>query len=370
MALFLGACHDTPADTSGPTCTDGVQNGTETAVDCGGDGCSSCASGETCQVDGDCLSGHCDAQGLCGCPEGYVETVDGGCENVDDCAPNPCQNGGTCTDGVNAYTCACAEGYWGTTCERACAQGSCTGTVTCDTTTGEVTSCSGCEAGTWGTTCDPACTLDPCDQATGTATSCAGCEAGSWGPACGQTCDPGHCWGTVSCDQDSGALFACAACTDGYPGPTCGCGDGVLDTAAGEACDDGNHADGDGCSATCAEEPAAAVTDLGAGPLLADSSRTCADIVSYSVTGLAGTSATVTPSPTPDCLAAGDEVLLLDAQGSAGAVDNVGNYELLTVAGVSGDTVSFSQTRTRSYGAAAGSDAGVGTGASDQKVIL
>ncbi len=37
--------------------------------------------------------------------------------NIDDCASQPCQNGGTCTDGVDAYTCACAAGYEGTNCE-------------------------------------------------------------------------------------------------------------------------------------------------------------------------------------------------------------------------------------------------------------
>ncbi len=33
------------------------------------------------------------------------------------------------------------------------------------------------------------------------------------------------------------------------------CGDGYLDTAAGEECDDGNNVDGDGCSANCTIEP-------------------------------------------------------------------------------------------------------------------
>ncbi|MFE8596283.1 LamG-like jellyroll fold domain-containing protein [Archangium violaceum] len=34
-----------------------------------------------------------------------------------DCSPNPCQNGGTCVDGVNSYTCQCPSGWTGTNCE-------------------------------------------------------------------------------------------------------------------------------------------------------------------------------------------------------------------------------------------------------------
>ena len=33
------------------------------------------------------------------------------------------------------------------------------------------------------------------------------------------------------------------------------CGDGVLDADAGEACDDGNNINGDGCAADCITEP-------------------------------------------------------------------------------------------------------------------
>jgi ELWxxDGT repeat protein len=40
------------------TCTDGVQNGDESAVDCGGS-CAPCAAGQACNADGDCLSGWC-----------------------------------------------------------------------------------------------------------------------------------------------------------------------------------------------------------------------------------------------------------------------------------------------------------------------
>jgi hypothetical protein len=43
----------------GPTCSDGVQNGWETGVDCGGPGCSPCASTQACLAGTDCTSGSC-----------------------------------------------------------------------------------------------------------------------------------------------------------------------------------------------------------------------------------------------------------------------------------------------------------------------
>ena len=36
---------------------------------------------------------------------------------IDECSPNPCQNGGSCTDMVNGYSCTCAAGYTGNDCE-------------------------------------------------------------------------------------------------------------------------------------------------------------------------------------------------------------------------------------------------------------
>ena len=36
--------------------------------------------------------------------------------DIDDCADQPCHNGGTCIDGVNDYTCVCAVGYTGKNC--------------------------------------------------------------------------------------------------------------------------------------------------------------------------------------------------------------------------------------------------------------
>jgi len=42
------------------------------------------------------------------------------CNAQTNCAPNPCQNGGTCVEGINAYTCTCPAGFTGVNCTRAC----------------------------------------------------------------------------------------------------------------------------------------------------------------------------------------------------------------------------------------------------------
>ncbi|KAI8484244.1 WD repeat-containing protein 70 [Branchiostoma belcheri] len=37
---------------------------------------------------------------------------------LNECASNPCQNGGTCLDRVNSYVCACRIGFDGDLCEN------------------------------------------------------------------------------------------------------------------------------------------------------------------------------------------------------------------------------------------------------------
>ena len=38
--------------------------------------------------------------------------------DIDECATIPCQNGGSCIDQINGYSCNCDDGYNGTNCEN------------------------------------------------------------------------------------------------------------------------------------------------------------------------------------------------------------------------------------------------------------
>ncbi|TKR93117.1 hypothetical protein L596_007633 [Steinernema carpocapsae] len=68
-----------------------------------------------------CKNGKCrsvngsDFDGACECQPGYTGVF---CEiDIDDCNPNPCLNGGTCTDKVNAFECSCVTGTTPPICE-------------------------------------------------------------------------------------------------------------------------------------------------------------------------------------------------------------------------------------------------------------
>ena len=53
----------------------------------------------------------------CNCNAGWQGT---NCDqNVNECASNPCQNGGTCNDGLNGFTCTCTDQWTGPLCQTA-----------------------------------------------------------------------------------------------------------------------------------------------------------------------------------------------------------------------------------------------------------
>ncbi|MCR9160699.1 MAG: hypothetical protein ACE37F_20695 [Nannocystaceae bacterium] len=72
---------DTDSDTDGdPTCEDGMQNGDETDVDCGNSCGATCEDGEGCDDGEDCVSGECDPRTMT-CTSGEPVTY---CDDVDE----------------------------------------------------------------------------------------------------------------------------------------------------------------------------------------------------------------------------------------------------------------------------------------------
>lgn len=102
------------------TCTDTVRNGDETAIDCGGS-CPGCSSGSGCVLGTDCLSGVC-TNAVCQDPT-CTDTVRNGDETGTDCGGScdGCDVGGGCNAGTDCLSGVCLNG--------ACQAPTCTDTV-------------------------------------------------------------------------------------------------------------------------------------------------------------------------------------------------------------------------------------------------
>jgi hypothetical protein len=85
-------CLDTIPRVCGVSCTDGVQNGSESDVDCGGS-CPRCGNGKRCSTHQDCVSAKCGA-GRC------VEClINADCQGTQTCTGGTCGYGGGTGDG-------------------------------------------------------------------------------------------------------------------------------------------------------------------------------------------------------------------------------------------------------------------------------
>ena len=203
---------------------------------------------------------------------------------------------------------------------------------------------------------------DPCATDNGGCGPNALCTAPSGTAVC--TCkggfsadagDAGQCEDIDECATNNGGCSPNATCTNTGGGRTCTCNASY--EGGGETC-------------TPATTTFSETTDLG---ITNTGSRTCADggdMVSYSVTELGATSAKLSANVSAGCLSAGDEILLLNVQGTADSAVNTGHYERLVVSAVNGDTVTFTTTKTKFFGAAADSDANIGLSTDNQRVVV
>jgi hypothetical protein len=283
--------HQPPIE---PTCTDGVKNGAEVDVDCGGPTCPGCPEGAACAADADCLSGSC-AVGRCVPAQVAVSCDNGirdGLETDIDCGGADCPTcpyGYACVRDEDCGWVSCLDGLCGG--YRSCANWERDGHET-DTDCGGPF-CHGCEAGR---SCrvDSDCLSEECVAGSCTVPSTASCHngvrdgnesdvdcGGGLCPSCSDglgcntlmdcetpTCEQGICGGTWVCsnlmqdgretDVDCGGGL-CPPCTGGLAcvsNDDCLselCADGIC-TARALTCDngvkDGRETDVD-CGASC-----------------------------------------------------------------------------------------------------------------------
>ena len=127
------------------------------------DRCKLSAAEELCPDERSTCTGVGADEYVCACDRGFDATAEG-CVNIDECAPEPCLNGGACEDLIEAFNCTCTTGFEGPTCAiniDECAGVQCRNNGTCVDGIGEF-SCS-CQAGFTGTFCQTE--LDECEMA-------------------------------------------------------------------------------------------------------------------------------------------------------------------------------------------------------------
>ena len=184
----------------------------------------SCAP-NPCRNGGICTDGFLDF--TCSCPRGWGGKSCDVDESGDSCSTNPCRNGGICTDGFFEFTCSCPLGWGGSTCEvdvsgDSCSPNPCRNGGAC--TDGFNTFTCSCQSGWGGSTCSVdnsgnSCSPNPCRNG-GTCTdgfftyTCR-CRSGWAGRTCsvdvsGNSCSPNPC-------RNGGT------CSDGFFTHTCYC---------------------------------------------------------------------------------------------------------------------------------------------------
>jgi hypothetical protein len=117
------------ASVPAPTCTDGIKDGNETDVDCGGGTCPPCALGKMCNVGSDCASGSC-TSGVCT----SLMANGSACTSASQCGSGFCTGGVCCNTACNGACVACDRpGNLGTCgpapAGTACSSASCSGNM-------------------------------------------------------------------------------------------------------------------------------------------------------------------------------------------------------------------------------------------------
>lgn len=218
---FYGVCGTGVCDF--PKCDDGVTNDLETDVDCGGPLCDTCVVPSGCNQGSDCVTGVCEGERCV--DASCTDTVLNGSETDVDCGGGGCKEcveGDSCVESSDCTTKACITGV--------CVPPGCTDT---ELNGGETDvdcggPCAGCADGLLctqpsdclsgvctGGTCTPPSCDDNVSNGFETGVDCGGAAAGG----CSATCAVGDgCLDDVDCTEKvCGSSLVCAApsCLDG-----------------------------------------------------------------------------------------------------------------------------------------------------------
>ncbi|KAH9489124.1 hypothetical protein Btru_057137 [Bulinus truncatus] len=186
----------------------------------------------------------------CDCNPGFSGKP---CQNVDECLSQPCQNGGTCTDGINSFKCTCPPSYTGTFCgydiNDDCASSPCIwpNSKCKDLAVGYQCICQAGYTGNYTNCMDiNECDLHYCQHASN-------CSNTPGGYTC--TCQPGYT--DLNCSTDinecsSNPCHNASNCTDHVNGYSCSC----LPGFTGQNCDTALHCFPGKCrnNGTCQEQ--------------------------------------------------------------------------------------------------------------------
>ena len=118
------------------------------------------------QCPGGCPGASVCSNGQCVCPPGTEGEPSSGCTPVDHCRSQPCSNGGVCSNNATTFSCSCAPGWRGVTCQEdipECDTRPCLNGATCLETRGSFT-CQ-CRDGFTGERCEQdidECLQNPC----------------------------------------------------------------------------------------------------------------------------------------------------------------------------------------------------------------
>lgn len=222
---------DEPTNTCvAPGCVDGLKNGTETGVDCGGPTCAKCDNGLGCATFSDCLSGFCqnllcapcggtnDCQSTSYCDAGTdlcTPKLPQGtaCQTSDQCTTGACVDGFCCNSNCNGTCEACAEALTGM------ADGTCSfiDTATdpdmeCPNTDCKTGACSGTSAACGVDAAGTDCGTQSCMNGTESQPQCdanGNCNQAMTTDCGGHTCNGAQCDATCANDGECLSGFFC-----------------------------------------------------------------------------------------------------------------------------------------------------------------